>query len=66
MSPQVMFHNAASNIICKVLFNTRYDYEDGMITEIVQCFVEILKIANGPWAMVRRCLLVIQAKALGV
>ncbi|KAF6718865.1 Cytochrome P450 2J6 [Oryzias melastigma] len=51
MSPQVMFHNAASNIICKVLFNTRYDYEDGMITEIVQCFVEILKIANGPWAM---------------
>uniref|UniRef100_A0A3P9L4X4 Cytochrome P450, family 2, subfamily X, polypeptide 9 n=1 Tax=Oryzias latipes TaxID=8090 RepID=A0A3P9L4X4_ORYLA len=51
LSPKFMFHNAASNIICKVLFNTRYDYEDGKISEIVQGFVEMLQIANGPWAM---------------
>ncbi|XP_037612192.1 cytochrome P450 2F2-like [Sebastes umbrosus] len=51
MSPQVMFHNAASNIICQVLFGTRYDYDDNFIKVVVQCFKENSKIANGPWAM---------------
>uniref|UniRef100_A0A672FPN2 Cytochrome P450 2F2-like n=2 Tax=Salarias fasciatus TaxID=181472 RepID=A0A672FPN2_SALFA len=50
-SPQVMFHNAASNIICQVLFGTRYDYDDNFIKVIVQCFTENAKMANGPWAM---------------
>uniref|UniRef100_A0A672Y330 Cytochrome P450 2F2-like n=1 Tax=Sphaeramia orbicularis TaxID=375764 RepID=A0A672Y330_9TELE len=49
LSPQVMFHNAASNIICQVLFGTRYDYDDELIRVIVNCFTENLKIANGPW-----------------
>lgn len=47
-----MFHNAASNIICRVLFGTRYDYDDSSIKEVVECFKENSKIANGPWAMV--------------
>lgn len=51
MSPQVMFHNAASNIICQVLFSTRYEYDDALIKQIVQCFTENTKMANGPWAM---------------
>ncbi|XP_041852021.1 cytochrome P450 2F2-like [Melanotaenia boesemani] len=51
LSPQVMFHNAASNIICQVLFGKRYEYDDETIKTIVQCFIEITKIANGPWAM---------------
>ncbi|XP_074477565.1 cytochrome P450 2F2-like [Sebastes fasciatus] len=51
MSPQVMFHNAASNIICQVLFGTRYDYDNNFIKVVVQCFKENSKIANGPWAM---------------
>ncbi|XP_070762877.1 cytochrome P450 2F2-like isoform X3 [Enoplosus armatus] len=51
LSPQVMFHNAASNIICQVLFGTRYEYDDDFIKVIVQCFTENAKIANGPWAM---------------
>ncbi|XP_049431029.1 cytochrome P450 2F2-like isoform X3 [Epinephelus fuscoguttatus] len=51
MSPQVMFHNAASNIICQVLFGTRYEYDDKFIKVIVQCFTENAKLANGPWAM---------------
>ncbi|XP_041651163.1 cytochrome P450 2F2-like [Cheilinus undulatus] len=50
-SPQLMFHNAASNIICQVLFGTRYDYDDEFIKVIVSCFTENAKIANGPWAM---------------
>ncbi|XP_053198171.1 cytochrome P450 2F2-like [Scomber japonicus] len=51
LSPQVMFHNAASNIICQILFGTRYDYDDDFIKVVVQCFKENSKIANGPWAM---------------
>uniref|UniRef100_A0A668RRC4 Cytochrome P450, family 2, subfamily X, polypeptide 9 n=1 Tax=Oreochromis aureus TaxID=47969 RepID=A0A668RRC4_OREAU len=51
MSPQVMFHNAASNIICQVLFARRYEYDNALIKMIVQCFTENSKIANGPWAM---------------
>uniref|UniRef100_A0A3B5MAG0 Cytochrome P450, family 2, subfamily X, polypeptide 9 n=1 Tax=Xiphophorus couchianus TaxID=32473 RepID=A0A3B5MAG0_9TELE len=49
LSPQVMFHNAASNIICQVLFGKRYEYNDELIKVIVQCFTENAKIANGPW-----------------
>ncbi|XP_029952736.1 cytochrome P450 2F2-like [Salarias fasciatus] len=49
-TPQVMFHNAASNIICQVLFGTRYDYDDNFIKVIVQSFTENAKLANGPWA----------------
>nr|QQL94704.1 cytochrome P450 2f2b [Lateolabrax maculatus] len=51
LSPQRMFHNAASNIICQVVFGTRFDYEDEFIKVIVQCFTENAKISNGPWAM---------------
>uniref|UniRef100_A0A3B3TQF7 Cytochrome P450 2F2-like n=1 Tax=Poecilia latipinna TaxID=48699 RepID=A0A3B3TQF7_9TELE len=51
LSPQVMFHNAASNIICQVLFGKRYKYDDQTIKLIVRCFAEMTKIANGPWAM---------------
>ncbi|TKS88003.1 Cytochrome P450 2F2 [Collichthys lucidus] len=50
-SPRVMFHNAASNIICQVLFGKRYEYDDNFIRVVVQCFKENSKIANGPWAM---------------
>ncbi|KAF7664815.1 hypothetical protein LDENG_00165450 [Lucifuga dentata] len=51
LSPQVMFHNVASNIICQVLFGTRYHYDDKFINTVVQCFKENSKIVNGPWAM---------------
>lgn len=49
LNPQMMFHNTASNIICQVLFGTRYDHDDEIIRVIVKCFSENLKIANGPW-----------------
>uniref|UniRef100_A0A3Q2Q8X0 Cytochrome P450 2F2 n=1 Tax=Fundulus heteroclitus TaxID=8078 RepID=A0A3Q2Q8X0_FUNHE len=51
LSPQFMFHNAASNIICKVVFGTRYEYDDEMIKIIVKCFTDLTKMANGLWAM---------------
>lgn len=52
MSPQLMFHNAASNIICQVLFGTRFEYDDAFIRTFIRCFTENAKLANGPWAMV--------------
>ncbi|XP_077566873.1 cytochrome P450 2F2-like [Stigmatopora nigra] len=51
LSPNLMFHNASSNIICQVLFGKRFDYNDEFIKVIVQCFTENSKLANGPWAM---------------
>uniref|UniRef100_A0A667WAP7 Cytochrome P450, family 2, subfamily X, polypeptide 9 n=1 Tax=Myripristis murdjan TaxID=586833 RepID=A0A667WAP7_9TELE len=50
LSPRIMFHNAASNIICQVLFGTRYKYDDEFIKLIVRFFTENAKIINGPWA----------------
>ena len=52
MNPQVLFHNAASNIICLVLFGSRYDYNDEFLKTFVRLYTENAKIANGPWAMV--------------
>ncbi|XP_023146683.2 cytochrome P450 2F2-like [Amphiprion ocellaris] len=51
LTPQVMFHNVASNIMCQVVFGTRYEYDDEFIATIVQSATDITKIANGPWAM---------------
>uniref|UniRef100_A0A8C6SGT1 Cytochrome P450 n=1 Tax=Neogobius melanostomus TaxID=47308 RepID=A0A8C6SGT1_9GOBI len=51
LCPQVMFHNASSNIICQVLFGMRFDYNNWTMKEIVRCFTENAKLANGPWAM---------------
>uniref|UniRef100_A0A3P8U6M6 Cytochrome P450, family 2, subfamily X, polypeptide 9 n=1 Tax=Amphiprion percula TaxID=161767 RepID=A0A3P8U6M6_AMPPE len=56
LCPQVMFHNVASNIICQVLFGTRYEYDDEFVTTIIQCVTEITKIFNGLWAMLYDCL----------
>uniref|UniRef100_A0A672FQE4 Cytochrome P450, family 2, subfamily X, polypeptide 9 n=1 Tax=Salarias fasciatus TaxID=181472 RepID=A0A672FQE4_SALFA len=50
-SPERMFHKAASNIICQVLFGTRYDYDNNFVTVIIQSVVEITKLINGPWSM---------------
>ncbi|XP_024912068.1 cytochrome P450 2B6-like [Cynoglossus semilaevis] len=57
LSPQHMFHNISSNIICQVLFGKRYNYGDNFIKEIVRCFTKIGKLANGPW---QTCLLCFQ------
>nr|XP_055049021.1 cytochrome P450 2F2-like [Misgurnus anguillicaudatus] len=50
--PKTMFHNAASNIICMVLFGSRFDYDDAFFKRFIDIITENLKIANGPWAMI--------------
>ncbi|KAM3609398.1 uncharacterized protein V6R79_014182 [Siganus canaliculatus] len=64
MSPQVMFHNAVSNIICLVLFGRRFDYDDNFVKVVVQCFTENARLANGPWAMLYDCFPMIRSLPL--
>ncbi|XP_024138069.1 cytochrome P450 2F2 isoform X2 [Oryzias melastigma] len=52
LNPQIMFHNAASNIICQVLYGKRFEYNDEMIKVIIKCFTDNAKMTNGPWAMI--------------
>ncbi|XP_068996105.1 cytochrome P450 2F2-like [Embiotoca jacksoni] len=60
LSPGVIFHNAAFNIICQVLFGTRFEYDEEFMTVVVDSITEILKIANGPWAMLYNALPIIR------
>lgn len=64
MSPQLMFHNVSSNIICQVLFGTRYEYDDPFIRTFIRCFTENAKLVNGPWAMVSQSKYVSEVKSL--
>ncbi|XP_048829583.1 cytochrome P450 2D3-like isoform X4 [Brienomyrus brachyistius] len=52
MSPQTLFHKAASNIICSIIFGIRYDHDDKYLQDIIRMFTENTKIFNGPWAMI--------------
>nr|XP_019957775.1 PREDICTED: cytochrome P450 2F2-like [Paralichthys olivaceus] len=52
MSPQMLFHNAASNIICQVLFAKQFDYDDDFMKYFVTVFHETSKIINGFWGMI--------------
>ncbi|TKS73756.1 Cytochrome P450 2D15 [Collichthys lucidus] len=52
MNPKLLFHNAASNIICQVLFAKEFDYEDEFMTFFVGLFHETSKIINGRWGMI--------------
>ncbi|XP_071398518.1 cytochrome P450 2F2-like [Centroberyx affinis] len=52
INPQVLFHNAASNIICQVLFDTQHDYDDEFLKLFVRIFKDTSKIINGRWGMI--------------
>ncbi|XP_023995583.1 cytochrome P450 2D15-like [Salvelinus sp. IW2-2015] len=52
LDPVTLVHSAASNIICSVLFGHRYDYQDPVLSFIINSFKENAQIANGPWAAV--------------
>ncbi|KAK7916506.1 hypothetical protein WMY93_012267 [Mugilogobius chulae] len=55
LSPQTIFHTVASNVICQVLFNKRYEHDDEFIITLVSSFCEVTKMANGPWAFLYDC-----------
>ncbi|XP_038835040.1 vitamin D(3) 25-hydroxylase-like isoform X2 [Salvelinus namaycush] len=51
MDPQHLFHLAASNIICSLIFGERFEYDDPVILTLIQRLEEFTKEAIGPWAM---------------
>ncbi|KAJ8272077.1 hypothetical protein COCON_G00109360, partial [Conger conger] len=50
--PHILFHKATFNIICSILFGSRYEQEDRFLQLIVPHITEISKILNGPWAAI--------------
>ncbi|XP_061101351.1 cytochrome P450 2F5-like isoform X2 [Conger conger] len=50
--PQTLFHKAGFNVICTVLFGTRFKHEDEFLQLNIRHITEIAKIINGPWAMI--------------
>ncbi|XP_061102919.1 cytochrome P450 2F2-like [Conger conger] len=50
--PQTLFHEATFNIICTVLFGTRFKHEDEFMQLNIRCIRETTKIINGPWSMI--------------
>ncbi|XP_076589275.1 cytochrome P450 2D15-like isoform X3 [Chaetodon auriga] len=52
MSPKHLFHSAASNIICGVLFGMQFDYDDDLLKDFVNFFYDSSKMINGPWSMI--------------
>ncbi|KAJ8336614.1 hypothetical protein SKAU_G00378340 [Synaphobranchus kaupii] len=52
IEPQILFHKVAFNIICCVLFGTRFKHEDEFLQLNIRLFEENAKIFNGPWAMI--------------
>ncbi|XP_066569716.1 cytochrome P450 2C8 isoform X3 [Amia ocellicauda] len=51
LDPQTLFHNAFSNVICAILFGSRYNYEDQSFQSLMHMISETTKINNGPWGM---------------
>ncbi|XP_035272689.1 cytochrome P450 2F5-like [Anguilla anguilla] len=49
---QILFHKASFNIICTVLFGTRFKHEDEFLQRNIRHIKEVTKIVNGPWAMI--------------
>ncbi|XP_047452549.1 cytochrome P450 2F2-like [Mugil cephalus] len=50
--PHVLFHNAAANVICQVLFAKRFDYDDEFMKFSVRLFQDTSKLINGRWGMI--------------
>ncbi|XP_070687626.1 cytochrome P450 2F2-like [Pempheris klunzingeri] len=51
-NPHLLFHNAASNVICQVLFARQFNYEDEFMKFFVGLFHETSKLINGRWGMI--------------
>ncbi|XP_066569719.1 cytochrome P450 2C55 isoform X1 [Amia ocellicauda] len=52
LDPKMLFHNAFSNVICAILFGSRYKYEDQSFQSLMRMISENTKINNGRWGMI--------------
>ncbi|XP_064193460.1 cytochrome P450 2F2-like isoform X1 [Anguilla rostrata] len=51
MDPQHLFCSATCNIICSIMFGSRYEYENERFQAMLSMMQENSKITNGPWTM---------------
>ncbi|XP_029495169.1 cytochrome P450 2D15-like [Oncorhynchus nerka] len=51
MDPQHLFHLAASNIICSLIYGERFEYDNPVFLTLISRIQNLTKIAIGPWAM---------------
>ncbi|KAG5262889.1 hypothetical protein AALO_G00280110 [Alosa alosa] len=52
MDPQYLFHYAASDIICSIIFGSRFDYNNTYFQSLIVMMVELTKLVLDPWAMI--------------
>uniref|UniRef100_A0AAQ6IA54 Cytochrome P450, family 2, subfamily X, polypeptide 9 n=1 Tax=Anabas testudineus TaxID=64144 RepID=A0AAQ6IA54_ANATE len=50
--PHVLFHSAASNVICQVLFAKHFNYDDEFMKSLVVAFLDTGKLINGFWGLI--------------
>ncbi|XP_076154106.1 cytochrome P450 2F2-like [Alosa pseudoharengus] len=51
MDPQHLFHFAASDIICSIIFGSRFDYDDPYFKNLILMIEELTKLVFDPWAI---------------
>ena len=57
MDPQHLFHLAASNIICSLIYGERFEYDNPVFLALISRIQDLTKIAIGPWAMVQNTII---------
>uniref|UniRef100_A0A3P8YEN3 Cytochrome P450, family 2, subfamily X, polypeptide 9 n=1 Tax=Esox lucius TaxID=8010 RepID=A0A3P8YEN3_ESOLU len=60
IDPQNLFHLAASNIICSLIFGERFSYDDPIFLTLIQWLQDLTKQSISPWAMVYEILPVLR------
>ncbi|KAG5262887.1 hypothetical protein AALO_G00280090 [Alosa alosa] len=51
MDPQHLFHFAASDIVCSIIFGSRFDYDDPYFKNLILMIEELTKLVFDPWAI---------------
>lgn len=52
--PTFVLSRSVSNIICSVIFGSRFDYDDERLLTIIRLINDNFQIMSGPWGEVRR------------
>lgn len=52
IDPHHLFHYAASDIICSIMFGSRFDYDDPYFKNLIAMMTSVTKYVLDPWAMI--------------
>ncbi|XP_063793802.1 cytochrome P450 2F2-like isoform X2 [Pseudophryne corroboree] len=51
IDPKHQLHSSVSNVICSVLFGTRFDYQDEVFKKIMHCVLDSTRIMSSYWGL---------------